>query len=246
MHLHRWPQSFGAAMPALLLAVMAVAGCQDGAPTPADKSAANRSASAPAAGPTAPAPLPADAPVVLAFGDSLYAGYGVAARDGFVPELERALAAAGRPARVVNAGVSGDTTAAGRARLAFTLDGLDAPPTLVLVGLGGNDMLRGLAPTETRANLDAILTELGRRRLRVLMTGMLAAPNMGADYRRAFDPIFPALARKHGAALYPFFLDGAIGKPALMQADSIHPNAAGVDAIVAKVAPIVAQALPKE
>jgi len=187
--------------------------------------------------------VPAHAPVILAFGDSLYAGYQLDQGLGYPPRLEAALNTAGVPARLVNAGVSGDTTAAARARLAFTLDNQPVKPALVLVGLGGNDMLRGLAPAETRANLDAILTELDRRKIPAMLTGMLAAPNMGADYAKAFNAIYPDLAKKHHAALVPFFLSAVLGKDALMLEDHIHPNAQGVEKIVAATQEQVAAAL---
>ncbi len=184
-----------------------------------------------------------DAKLVVAFGDSLYAGYQLPQDQGFAPELQRALAANGINADVRNAGVSGDTTAAGLARLAFTLDGYDRTPDLVVLGLGGNDMLRGLSPAETRRNMVAILDELRRRDIPAVLTGMIAPPNMGADYARDFNAIFPELAAEYDAPLYPFFLDGVILNSALMLPDGIHPNEAGVDAVVAKVAPVVAGAL---
>lgn len=181
--------------------------------------------------------------LIVAFGDSLYAGYGLAQGEGFAPELERALAAEGLAVRVVNAGVSGDTSQAGRQRLAFTLDGLDRAPDLVIVGLGGNDMLRGLSPEETRANLAAILEELDRRGIAAALTGMVAAPNLGPDYADAFNPIFADLAREYDVPLYPFFLDGVIQRPELMLPDGIHPNAEGIDIVVERLAPIVAEAI---
>lgn len=187
--------------------------------------------------------IPADAPVILAFGDSLYAGYRLAPGEGYPPRLEAALNANGVKARVVNAGVSGDTSAAALARLTFTLDNQKAKPALVLVGLGGNDMLRGLPPKQTRANLDAILTELGKRQIPALVTGMLAAPNMGPDFVSAFNPIFPALAKKHKAALVPFFLQAVIGNDALLLDDHIHPNAQGIEKIVDATRSEVAKAL---
>jgi acyl-CoA thioesterase-1 len=214
-----------------LLLLAALAACSKPAPAPE----APQTAAAPA--------IPADAPVILAFGDSLYAGYRLAPGQGYPPRLEAALNAAGVKARVVNAGVSGDTTAAARDRLAFTLDGQKVKPALVLVGLGGNDMLRGLPPEQTRANLDAILTELDKRHIPALLTGMLAAPNMGKDYVAAFNPIYPALAAKHKAALVPFFLQAVIGNDTLMLDDHIHPNAAGVDKIVAATKDQVTKAL---
>lgn len=191
----------------------------------------------------AAAPVPADAPVILAFGDSLYAGYQLNSGEGYPPRLEAALLAAGTPARLVNAGVSGDTTAAALQRLAFTLDNQPVKPVLALVGLGGNDMLRGLPPEETRANLDAILTEFDKRDIPVVLTGMLAAPNMGESYGKRFNGIWPELAKKHEAALVPFFLEPVLGNKALMLEDNVHPNAVGVERIVAATQGTVAAAL---
>jgi acyl-CoA thioesterase-1 len=223
---------------ALLLPVQLIAGCSEG--EPAEEVAQDRPAAVEAS--SAPADI-ADQKLVLAFGDSLYAGYGLEPRDSFPQGLEQALEASGIAARVHNAGVSGDTTAAGLQRLKFTLDGLPKKPDLALVGLGGNDMLRGLDPSATRANLDAILSELRRRDIPVLLTGMLAAPNLGADYGEQFNAIYPELARKHGAALDPFFLDGVVTDRSLMQADGLHPTATGVDMIVRRLTPVVADRL---
>ena len=181
--------------------------------------------------------------LVVAFGDSLYAGYKLSPKEGFAPQLQAALQAQGLSVRVHNAGVSGDTSAAGRTRLNFVLDNLQRKPDLVVLGLGGNDMLRGIKPTETRANLAAMLDELKRRGIPVILTGILASPNMGQDYANAFNPIFPALAMHYGAPLYPFFLKGVVADKALMLDDDIHPNAKGVAVIVRGVEPIVAAAL---
>ncbi len=181
----------------------------------------------------------ADGRLVVAFGDSLYAGYGVLPQESFPARLQKALTARGIAATVRNAGVSGDTSSAGLRRLAFTLDGLDRKPDLVMVNLGGNDMLRGIDPKETRANLTAICEELKRRGIPILLTGMVAAPNMGRDYADRFNVIYPELAKRYDAALYPFFLDGVVTDQKLMLPDRIHPNPAGVDAIVAKVTPLV-------
>lgn len=189
-------------------------------------------------------PLMGEERRILALGDSLFTGYGLEAREGYPEKLEGALRAKGINARMVNAGVSGDTTAGGRQRLAFTLDNLPAKPNLVIISLGGNDMLRGLPVHATRDNLDAILTELGRREIPALMLGMLAAPNLGADYAREFNGIYPALARKHDAALVPFFLQAIIDKPELRQDDRIHPTRQGIEELVAATAVDVAQALP--
>lgn len=217
----------------VLCALIPLAAC-----SPEQAPAPNPSSTASAA-----APIPANAPVILAFGDSLYAGYQLNPGEGYPPRLEAELNAGGVPAKVVNAGVSGDTTAAALQRLTFTLDNQPVKPTLALVGLGGNDMLRGLPPSETRANLDAILTEFDKRQIPVVLTGMLAAPNLGADYQKQFNPIWPDLAKKHKAGLVPFFLAPVLGNKSLMLEDNVHPNAQGVDRIVAATKDQVAQAL---
>jgi acyl-CoA thioesterase-1 len=182
-------------------------------------------------------------PLVVAFGDSLFAGYNLDQGEGLVPELQRALAAKGIEAQVFNGAVSGDTSAAGLQRLDFVLDGLPRKPDLVIVGLGGNDMLRGLDPAETRKNLEAILTRLKEHEIPILLSGMLASRNMGPEYASEFDPIFPELAREFGATLYPFTLDGVIGNQQLLLPDGIHPNEEGVELIAGRMAPIVAAEL---
>ena len=187
-----------------------------------------------------------DERLVLALGDSLYAGYGVGQDESFPAALERALEQRGLPAKVVNAGVSGDTSAGGRARLAFTLDGLERSPDLVLVGLGANDALRGLDPARTRANLDAILAELKRRGIPVVLTGMIAPRNMDQAYFRAFDSIYPDLAKKYGAALDPFFMEGVITNRGLLLGDGLHPNAAGIRKMAERVAPLAEQRLKQD
>ncbi len=179
-------------------------------------------------------------PTIIALGDSLTAGYGLPQGDSFPAQLERYLAAAGHEVKIVNAGVSGDTTAGGRARLAWTLA---EPADLVIVELGANDGLRGIDPAETRRNLDAILTELGRRGIAVLLAGMLAPPNLGGEYGADFNGLFPELAEKHDVMLYPFFLEGVAARPGLNQADGIHPNAAGVGIIVDRIGPYVIELL---
>lgn len=220
-----------------LAATLALAACSpEKTPEPAATKAAQ-------AQEQAQAPVPANAPVILAFGDSLYAGYQLDPGEGYPPRLEAALNAGGVPVKVVNAGVSGDTTAAALQRLQFTLDNQPVKPSLALVGLGGNDMLRGLPPAETRANLDAILTEFDKRGIPVVLTGMLAAPNLGADYQKQFNPIWPDLAKKHKAGLVPFFLAPVLGNKSLMLEDNVHPNAQGVDRIVAATRGQVAEAL---
>jgi acyl-CoA thioesterase-1 len=183
---------------------------------------------------------------ILAFGDSLFAGYGLATDEGYPEKLEAALRARGINARVADAGVSGDTTAGGRQRIAFVLDSMERAPDLALVELGGNDLLRGLSPAEARANLAAILQELKARGIPAVLYGMRAPPNAGPEYQGEFDAMYPELAREYDAALVPFFMEPLLGKPALIQADRIHPTAAGIDAMVAATVDAVAGALPED
>ncbi|MEZ5742391.1 MAG: arylesterase [Sphingomonadaceae bacterium] len=198
------------------------------------------------------AEMPPDVPVmgeertVLALGDSLFTGYGLGEGESYPALLEAALRARGINARMVNAGVSGDTTAAGRNRLAFALDAQATKPDLVVISLGGNDMLRGLPVEQTRENLDAILAELKERGIETLLLGMLAAPNLGEPYAREFNAIYPALAKKYGAALVPFFLQPVMDRPELVQADRIHPTREGIEAMVADTVDDVAGALGQE
>ena len=181
--------------------------------------------------------------LVVAFGDSLYAGYGLDQKQGFAPELQAALRAAGQDVQVYNAGVSGDTTAAGLRRMDFVIDSLARKPDLVILGLGGNDLLRGLKPADTRANMEAMVKKLRDRGITVMLTGMLAPPNLGAAFGDEFNAIYPALAKKYDTALYPFFMDGLVGHPDLFQADGIHPTAEGIDIIVGKITPQVVEVL---
>jgi acyl-CoA thioesterase-1 len=192
----------------------------------------------------APAPR-VDGPLILAFGDSLTAGYGLGRGLGFAPQLEDSLRRHGIKAKVHDAGVSGDTTAGGRARLGWTLQRLERKPDLAIVELGANDMLRGVDPAVTEANLDAILSELDKQGIPVLVAGMLAAPNLGPDYRRRFESIFPSLARKYDAALYPFMLQGVVGNRALLLGDGVHPNFEGVKRMVTGILPTVQRALAR-
>jgi acyl-CoA thioesterase-1 len=179
----------------------------------------------------------AEAPVkIVAFGDSLTAGLGLSEREGFVARLQAALAGKGIVAEVINAGVSGDTATAGLARLDWSVPpGTDA----VILELGANDMLRGVAPQVTHTALEALLQRLSGRRIPVLMCGMRAAPNLGTNYARAFEAIYPELAAKYHALLYPFFLDGVATDRGLTQSDGLHPNAAGVGVIVDRILPMV-------
>jgi acyl-CoA thioesterase-1 len=193
------------------------------------------------AGPTAEA---TEAEIlIVAFGDSLYAGYGLDQKEGFAPELQAALIAAGKDVRVHNAGVSGDTTAAGLRRMDFVLDSLSRKPDLVILGLGGNDLLRGLKPADSRANMEAMVRKLDERGIPVMLTGMLAPPNLGAAFSKEFNVIYPALAKKYDIALYPFFMDGVVGRPELFLPDGLHPTAEGIDIIVGKIAPQVVKLL---
>jgi acyl-CoA thioesterase-1 len=179
----------------------------------------------------------AERPVkIVALGDSLTAGYGLSAANAFPAKLEKALRAKGLAVEVVNAGVSGDTAAGGLERLDWSVpEGTDA----VIVELGANDMLRGGDPERTRQALDAIVGRLTERQIPVLLAGMRAAPNLGGDYARVFEPIYPELAAKYGVLYYPFFLDGVASDTKLNQRDGLHPTAGGIDAIVARILPKV-------
>ena len=180
---------------------------------------------------------------MAAFGDSLSAGYGLPESEAFPARLEAALRETGTTVRVINAGVSGDTSAGGRARLNWLLaDGPDA----VIVELGANDALRGVDPKETRGNLSTILETLNERGVRVLLTGMMAPPNLGDRYAKTFNAIYPELALAHDVMLYPFFLDGVAAQSTLNQIDGIHPNAAGVAVIVNRILPYVRRLIAVE
>jgi acyl-CoA thioesterase-1 len=170
-------------------------------------------------------------------GDSLAAGYGVAEGDAFPVRLEEALRERGVECAVLNAGVSGDTSAGGAARLDWVLADR---PTHLLVELGGNDALRGLPVDQLQANLDQIIRTARVRGVEVMLAGMLAPPNLGRVYTESFKQVYLDLARRHDVPLYPFFLDGAVLQEGLMQADGIHPNARGVETIVERITPMVA------
>ncbi len=182
----------------------------------------------------------ADDVVVVAFGDSLTAGYGLAPEDVFSVRLQQALRTRGIGAQVINAGLSGDTTAGGLARIEWSLGN---KPDLVILQLGGNDALRGMEPAVTRANLDAILGKITARGIPVVLAGMYAPPNMGDAYAREFNAIYPDLAKAYKIPLYPFFLEGVAAKQDLNQNDGIHPNRRGVEVIVAHFAPLLAEIL---
>ena len=169
----------------------------------------------------------AEAPKVLMLGDSITAGYGLPPEDAL-------------PARIINAGVSGDTSAGGRARLGWALA---EKPDFAIVALGGNDLLRGIDPKDTRATLDAILAELKAKGIKTLLAGMLAPPNLGRDYGAAFNAVYPDLAKKYDVALYPFLLEGVAMDASLNQADGIHPSRKGVEAVVERLGPAVKKLL---
>jgi len=232
---------------AILQGAMLLTGCNqpdlsEGNDTPATNVAVQATSTTAA---TSPSSVPVAGPkrLVLAFGDSLYAGYGLSRGESLPNELQTGLRAAGIDARVVNAGISGDTSAAGRRRLAFTLDRLERKPDLVLLGLGGNDLLRQIPPAETRANFTAMLDELQRRGIPVVLTGMMVPPNLGPEYAAAFNRIWPDMAKRYDAVLDPFILAGVIGDRRLMLPDGVHPNAQGVDRIAARLTPVVAKRL---
>jgi len=239
--LERGPIRYGVA--ALLLQVLLLAGCNS-EPAPAPSPARDGNSAEVVAPLDAPRPVGPER-LVLAFGDSLYAGYGLPRGQSLPDALQMRLRRQGINATFVNAGVSGDTSADGRARLGFALDNLARKPDLVMLGLGGNDVLRQIAPAETRANLAAMLDMLGKRHLPVLLTGMMAPPNLGPDYGNAFNRIWPDLAAQYKVGLYPFILDGVIGQPKLIQGDHVHPNVAGVTVIADRVTPVVAGALKR-
>lgn len=182
---------------------------------------------------------------ILAYGDSLFAGYRLEQSESYPAQLQAALRDGGMNATVVNAGVSGDTTAAGRQRFVFTLDSQQTKPDLLILELGGNDLLRGLPVEQTRANLEAMLAEAQSRDIPVLLMGMRAPPNYGGEYQRQFDAIYPDLAREYGADLVPFFPEAVVGQADLIQADRIHPTAQGVVALVADTLDEVQGALPE-
>ncbi len=177
---------------------------------------------------------------IVGFGDSLMAGFSLGPGEGFTDRLQAALRAKGHDVTVANAGVSGDTSSGGLARLDWSVpDGTK----LVILELGANDMLRGVSPDITEKNLDEMLAKLKARKIAVLLAGMRAAPNLGADYQTAFDAIYPKLAAKYDVPLYPFFLDGVAGQPGLQIEDGMHPNPGGVDVMVEHILPFVEKAI---
>ena len=219
---------------AALATPLALLGCKE--------AAAPRQASASISAPTAAIPAN-DGKVILALGDSLFAGYGLGPGQSYPAHLESALKARGLSVRIVNAGVSGDTTADGLARLDFVLNGIGQKPALAIISLGGNDMLRAVPPAETRRNLSDLLGKLRAAQVPVLLLGLLAAPNLGQDYTASFNPIYPALAKQYGAKLVPFWLQPLQGHPELVQGDHIHPTLRGIDQLVSATRDQVADAI---
>ncbi len=185
--------------------------------------------------------VPADAKIqIIAFGDSLTAGYNLPASSAFPNQLEKALVESGLDVEVINAGVSGDTTSGGLQRLDWSIpDSANA----VILELGANDMLRGLSPQITLKNLDEMITRLKARKITILLAGMLAAPDLGKDYAAAFNPIYPDLAKKHDVFFYPFFMESLMGRTDLLQQDGMHPTTQGVALIVQAILPKVKEML---
>jgi acyl-CoA thioesterase I len=173
---------------------------------------------------------------IVGLGDSLMAGYQLPPGDGFPAKLQAALKAKGLDVVVADAGVSGDTTSGGLSRVDWSIpDGTDG----VILELGANDALRGIAPEESEKNLDAIISRLKERGIPVLLAGMLAPPNMGGDYAARFNPIYQRLTNKYGLTLYPFFLDGVAAQSSLQLEDGMHPNPGGVDVMVQRIQPVI-------
>lgn len=185
----------------------------------------------------------ADVPRLMVFGDSLVAGYGLPAEQGFTSQLQDRLSANGFRIEILNAGVSGDTSAGGAARLDWALS---EQPDYVMIVLGGNDLLRGLDPGATRQNLDQIIARLAALNIKSFLCGMLAPLNLGPEYSREFNPIYPELAQKYDLAFYPFFLENVALVPALNQRDGLHPNADGVAKIIDGMMPVLSRFLAGE
>jgi acyl-CoA thioesterase I len=229
-----------------LAIALVVAGCSGGEGGGSGDAATLSRADAEAEVVLPPIPVMGPERRILAFGDSLFAGYGLGEGESYPDRLQSALRARGINAAITNAAVSGDTTAAGRQRLAFTLDAQETKPDLFILELGGNDLLRGFSPDQTRANLAAMLEELRRRDIPVLMMGMRAPPNYGSDYQAQFDAIYRDLAAQYGAALIPFWLEDIYQDHSLFLPDRIHPTSEGIEQLVNSTIAAVRAALPEE
>ena len=226
-----------------LLILLAACG-QSADPAPQAGETAGRTTPSVANDDTPQVPVSGPERRILAFGDSLFAGYGVGVENSYPAKLEDALRARGIDARIVNAGVSGDTSGAGRQRLPFVLD-KQTDIDLVILELGGNDLLRGISPAETRANFEAMLGELRDRGIPVLLMGMRAPPNYGPEFQRDFDALYGDLAQEYGADLIPFWLETVYQRPELFQDDRIHPTEEGLQVLANDTVAQVAKALPE-
>ena len=226
-----------------LLILLAACG-QSADPAPQADETARRATPSAANDDTPQVPVSGPERRILAFGDSLFAGYGVGVENSYPAKLEDALRARGIDARIVNAGVSGDTSGAGRQRLPFVLD-KQTDIDLVILELGGNDLLRGIPPAETRANFETMLSELRERGIPVLLMGMRAPPNYGPEFQREFDALYGDLAREYGAELIPFWLETVYQRPDLFQDDRIHPTEEGLQVLANDTVAQVAKALPE-
>ncbi len=220
------------------VAVLALAACGGEAPQREPAPAAEQTADA--------VPVTGPQRHILAFGDSLFAGYNVAKEESYPARLEAALRQLREGSAEARAASDLELTAAGLQRLAFTLDSQEETPDLVILELGGNDLLRGLSPEETKANLASMLDILKQRGIPVLLMGMRAPPNYGPEFQQAFDALYPALAAEYGVELVPFFLEAVYDQPQLIQPDRIHPTAEGIETLVQATAGEVAEALPEE
>jgi len=226
-----------------LLILLAACG-QSADPAPQADETARRATPSAANDDTPQVPVSGPERRILAFGDSLFAGYGVGVENSYPAKLEDALRARGIDARIVNAGVSGDTSGAGRQRLPFVLD-KQTDIDLVILELGGNDLLRGIPPAETRANFETMLSELRERGIPVLLMGMRAPPNYGPEFQREFDALYGDLAKEYGAELIPFWLETVYQRPELFQDDRIHPTEEGLQVLANDTVAQVAEALPE-
>ncbi|WP_298303840.1 arylesterase [uncultured Erythrobacter sp.] len=232
-------------MKVLISSALAVSLAACGAEAPVEEAVAGTAEGAFEAGEQA-IPVMGEEVRILAFGDSLFAGYNLPDADGYPEKLEAALRARGTNARVFDAGVSGDTSAAGRDRLDFVLAGQSEKPDLFILELGGNDLLRGLSPEETRANFETMLTTLTEAEIPVLIMGMRSPPNYGPEYTAAFDAIYADMAEKYDTELIGFWLEDIYEQPQLFQSDRIHPTAEGIEALVTSTIDEIAAALPSE
>lgn len=244
MHERTWSKmrTYSAVLLAALAMPLALAGCSENAE---DAAAVPASGAARVDGDLPAIPVMGPEVRILAFGDSLFAGYGVDQSDSYPAKLEAALRSRGINAAAINAGVSGDTSAAGRQRLVFTLDAQQEKPDLFILELGGNDLLRGLSPAETKANLAAMLDELSSRSIPVLLMGMRAPPNYGPEYQADFDALYGELAQEYDAALIPFWLEDIYEDQSLFQSDRIHPTEEGIEQLVESTVDEVAAAIPE-